>query len=317
MLVIISHAVLTVPGGIKLGWFDGLGELGVRIFFVISGFLITNLLLQELEGRGVIHLSKFYFRRTLRIFVPYYFFLLMMIITQTLGWNRLTSSDFLHAVTYTMNYAHEPSWEVGHAWSLSLEEQFYLIWPAILLVAGKRRGLWIAAVFFFLIAPGMRLGYSYFQPSLIPYQIGYRFETAADAIAIGCLLAGTHEWLRRQPFFLNALKSKLFILIPFIILYAAVVMEQHRRRYLLVGIPVQNLGIAVCIAWCVTNASSKIGRLLNATPVVFLGNMSYSIYLWQQFFLNPKSSSIVASFPLNLLLVATASLVAHYAVERP
>src|SRR6266508_1349017 len=79
-LVIISHAVFTVPGGIHLGWVESLGGLGVRVFFVISGFLITKLLLQELETRGTIHLSKFYFRRTLRIFVPYYFFLLSIII---------------------------------------------------------------------------------------------------------------------------------------------------------------------------------------------------------------------------------------------
>jgi peptidoglycan/LPS O-acetylase OafA/YrhL len=319
--VVITHLAFTakfpIASGIPDQWFENLASLGVRIFFVISGFLITNLLLNELEAEQTIHLPRFYFRRTLRIFVPYYFFLLVIIMLQALGGIRLTFNDFLHAATYTMNYYPQPSWELGHAWSLSVEEQFYLLWPAILLLTGKRRGLWIASAFFFAIAPAIRLGYSYFQPSLIPYQIGYRFETTADAIAIGCLLAGTHEWLRRQPLYHRALKSKLFIVIPFIVLYAGIVMDHQFRRYLLVGIPVQNLGIAACIAWCVTNYSGRIGKFLNAKPMVFLGKMSYSVYLWQQLFLDPYSSAIVARFPLNLVMVGATSLIAHYLVERP
>jgi peptidoglycan/LPS O-acetylase OafA/YrhL len=319
--VLIPHFIFTekfaILSGLPDHWFENLANLGVRVFFVISGLLITNLLLSELEAKQTIHLPKFYFRRTLRIFVPYYFFLLIVIIPQAFGWIRLSSNDFLHAATYTMNYSHEPTWEVAHAWSLSVEEQFYLIWPAILLVAGKRRGLWIAAAFFFAIAPAIRLGYSYFQPSLIPYQIRYRFETTADAIAIGCLLAGTLEWLGGQPLYHRALKSKLFILVPLIILHAGIVMDPHRRRYWLVSIPITNIGIAACIAWCVTNTSGRVGRVLNAKPFVFLGKMSYSIYLWQQLFLNPQSSASIARFPLNLVLVAVTSLVSHYLVERP
>jgi peptidoglycan/LPS O-acetylase OafA/YrhL len=298
-------------------WFSPLGHFGVQFFFVISGFLITGLLLRELDSTNNINLGKFYFRRTLRIFPPYYCFVLTILMIELIGWIKLAPNDVLHALTYTVNYHAKPSWEIGHAWSLSVEEQFYLVWPAILLVSGKRRGLWIAAVFFFPIAPAIRLAYWYLQPSLIPYQIGYRFETAADAIAIGCLLAGTHMWLQQNARYQRVLKSKLFLLIPLLVLYAVIFMDSHRRRYLLFSIPVQNIGIAACIAWCVTNTSGIIGRMLNAKPVVFLGKMSYSVYLWQQLFLNPHSSVIVTSFPLNLLLVATASLVAHYAVERP
>jgi peptidoglycan/LPS O-acetylase OafA/YrhL len=320
-LVVFSHLLwqlnFIAVRSIYAEWFAPLGHFGVQVFFVISGFLITGLLLRELDSTNNINLGKFYLRRTLRIFPPYYCFVLTILIVEVVGWIKLAPYDVLHALTYTVNYHAKPSWEIGHAWSLSVEEQFYLIWPAILLVAGKRRGLWIAAAFFFPIAPAIRLAYSYLQPSLIPYQIGYRFETAADAIAIGCLLAGTQESLRQNALYQRVLKSKLFLFIPLIVLCAVIFMESHRRRYLLVSIPVQNIGIAACIAWCVTNTSGIIGRILNAKPVVFLGKMSYSVYLWQQLFLNPHSSAIVASFPLNLLLVATASLVAHYAVERP
>jgi len=86
---------------------------------------------------------------------------------------------------------------------------------------------------------------------------------------------------------------------------------------LLVGITVQNIGIAACIAWSVTNYTGKIGKVLNSKPMVFIGVMSYSIYLWQQLFINPKSSGVISRFPLNLILLAATSLASYYFVELP
>jgi len=88
------------------------------------------------------------------------------------------------------------------------------------------------------------------------------------------------------------------------------------RRSLLFGVSVQNIGIAASIAWCVTNYCGVIGRALNSKPLVFLGKMSYSVYLWQELFLNRFSSSIIAIFPLNLVLVAVTSVASYYLIER-
>jgi peptidoglycan/LPS O-acetylase OafA/YrhL len=317
LLVIVSHAVFTknamVPSGIAYRWFDSLGTLGVRVFFVISGFLITNLLLKELDSKKTIRLTRFYFRRTLRIFVPYYSFLLFVILLETLGWIRLAPGDISHAFTYTMNYYPDRSWNVGHAWSLSVEEQFYLLWPAVLLLLGRRRGLW-AAFGFMLIVPLIRFGYYNFT-SIPKVEILYRFETSADAIAAGCLLAGLQGWLKKQAFFLRGLRSRLLLLVPLAVLVAAE-LDQHRQAYFL-GISAQNIGIAVCLAWAVMNYSGRIGRVLNAKPLVFLGTISYSVYLWQEIFLNPVSSSIFDSVPVNLLLIGLTAVAAHYLIERP
>jgi len=317
--VVIRHLALTttlvIPPGIASLWFDKTSEFGVRVFFVISGFLITNLLLQELKASGTIRLPKFYFRRTLRIFLPYYFFLLVVIVLYAFGWVKLASADILYAITYTVNYNPERSWDVGHAWSLSLEEQFYLLWPAVLILAGKRRGL-LLAFSFAALAPLLRLGYYYFFPALVDYEVGYRFETAADAVAVGCLLAGTHEWLGRQPLYHRVLRSRLLILVPLAIMYAGS-LGPGSRLYLLFGIPIQNVGIAVGIAWCVANYNGRVGKVLNSKPMAFVGKMSYSIYLWQQLFLNPYSASVVSQPPLNILLVGVASLASYYLVERP
>jgi len=134
-----------------------LGELGVGVFFVISGFLITKLLLEEAEGTGRISLLRFYLRRTFRIFPPYYAFILVLIVLDAARWITLSSGDLVHTLTYTANYHAGRSWNVGHAWSLSVEEQFYLLWPAVLLVLGRWGGLRVALAFI-AAAPLVRLG---------------------------------------------------------------------------------------------------------------------------------------------------------------
>jgi peptidoglycan/LPS O-acetylase OafA/YrhL len=318
-LVVVSH-VLWHPDFIAVRavyarWFSPLGHLGVRVFFVISGFLITDLLLRELNSTKHINLGKFYLRRTLRIFPPYYFFVLIMVIVQAIGWTKLAPGDVPHALTYTVNYHAGRSWSIGHAWSLSVEEQFYLLWPAVLLLGGRRRGLWIA---FAVIAlcPLIRLGVWYHFPWLVKYEIAYRFETVADSIAVGCILAGTQEWLKHQPVYQKILESRLFSLVPVAIFYASL-FPNSSRMSLLIGITVQNIGIAACIAWSITNYTGTIGKVLNSRAMIFLGLISYSIYLWQQPFVNPESLAIVSRFPLNLLLVCAASLASYYFIERP
>jgi peptidoglycan/LPS O-acetylase OafA/YrhL len=315
----ISHLLWTEPFinlhvfGIKR--FAHLGPLGVRIFFVISGFLITSLLLKELDTKKHINLRKFYFRRTLRIFPAYYFFLLVVIILQEIGCLQLAPGDVLHALTYTVNYHSERSWYIGHSWSLSVEEQFYLLWPTVLLFAGKHRGLWIASSFI-ILCPVIRLGIWYLFPWLVKYEIGYRFETVADSIAIGCILASAQRWLISQKIYHNILRSKVFFIVPIVVLYASSLHESSRLS-LFFGMTLQNVGIAACIAWCITNHSGKIGKVLNSKPIVFLGVISYSVYLWQQLFLVHNSKSIISQFPISLILIGLASLISYYGIERP
>jgi peptidoglycan/LPS O-acetylase OafA/YrhL len=318
-MVLVSHLVGTLsivrPHSALSNWIERLGPLGVRVFFVISGFLITSLLLHELGRDGRIDLRRFYFRRTLRIFPPYYALLLVVALLALGGAIELTLRDWLYAITYTINYYPERSWYVGHGWSLAVEEQFYLLWPVALVLLGKVRGLWLAAALL-VICPVLRLAYWYLLPDYIPWEVGYRFETVADSIAAGCLLAGFQGWLQRQRFFAWFLRTPIVGLLPPLILCAAL-MNPRLRLALLVGVSVQNLGIAACIAWAVGNHTGRIGRLLNARPLVFAGTLSYSLYLWQQLFLNPYSTSPITSFPLNLILTVLAALASFYLIERP
>lgn len=290
-----------------------LGELGVRVFFVISGFLITGLLLKELDKQGHIRLGRFYFRRTLRIFPPYYAFVLALIVLQAIGLIELMKGDVLHALTYTSNY-HDRSWNTGHTWSLAVEEQFYLLWPAVLLLLGRRRGF-VAAASLIVICPLIRMAESQFMPAG-QEGIGHRFETMADALAVGCLLAGTRQWLQQQPLYQRLLRSKLFVLIPLLV-FATNTLHDHWRPFILVGFTVMNVGIALTIDWCVTNHQTRVGRLLNTGPMVYVGVISYSLYLWQQIFLNRNSEAVTASFPLNIGLAILCALASFYLIERP
>jgi peptidoglycan/LPS O-acetylase OafA/YrhL len=314
-LVIISHLSGTrnfiVPQ--RVAGFFALGELGVRVFFVISGFLITGLLLRELEVNRTIHLRKFYFRRTFRIFPAYYVFIFVLIISQNLGLINLSSRDIFHTLTYTSNYYPDRSWYVGHTWSLSVEEQFYLLWPAVLLFFGKRRALW-GALSLIVVCPMIRLALWHFLPSL--EGIGQRFETVADSIAIGCVLAGARPRLNSCVAYRRILESRYFVIVPITVVLASSLGARPRINYL-IGFTVMNLGIAACIDWCITNYQGRLGRVLNSRSTVFIGVMSYSIYLWQQVFLNRSSVSVISQFPLNLLLVGIASLASYYLIERP
>ena len=315
-LVCAHHVAGTQHSPIPVAFANrlALGELGVRVFFVISGFLITGLLLKELDKERRIRLGRFYFRRTLRIFPPYYAFVLVLIVLQAMGLIELLKGDVLHALTYTSNYLPVRSWNTAHTWSLAVEEQFYLLWPAVLLLAGRRRGLMIAASLIF-ICPVIRLALAQLLPEA-EAGIGFRFETMADALAVGCLLAGMRDWLKRQPLYNRLLSSKLFIVVPLMVV-AANLMHDHWRLFILFGFTVMNVGIALTIDWCVTNHTSRVGRLLNAGPMVYVGVISYSLYLWQQIFLNRTAAAPVNMFPVNIGLAILLALASFYLIERP
>jgi peptidoglycan/LPS O-acetylase OafA/YrhL len=297
----------------SLGSVD-IASLGVRVFFVISGFLITGLLLHERQATGTISLPRFYLRRTLRIFPAYYFFLGMLALAQGLGWIELRPRDLLHGLTFTENYSEDHSWYVGHIWSLSVEEQFYLLWPAVMLLAGTRRGLRLAAGFV-LMAPVFRVAEWMLLPSWREYITGHSFETIADAIAVGCVLAGSREALWQRPGYRRLLSGPWFALVPLGLLVVAS-FGSARIKYP-IGMTLMNLGIALCIDRCVRFPGDLVGKLLNSRPFVFVGVMSYSIYLWQQPFLNRHSASVTATFPFNFALATVAALGSYYLIEKP
>lgn len=217
LLVLWGHLVGTRGFHSNSAFWDrtrDFANLGVRVFFVISGYLITLLLLREFEKTKAISLKNFYSRRALRIFPACYSFILLITIAYASGAIHLHEGDLWHAYSYTMNYSVHRSWWVGHLWSLSVEEQFYLLWPAALLFLGFRKGM-RAAMGVVVCVPLIRLATGYIWISQRPL-IGNTFQTVADTIATGCLLAGYKDDLLCLSWFKRLMHSRLFFLVPLI-----------------------------------------------------------------------------------------------------
>jgi peptidoglycan/LPS O-acetylase OafA/YrhL len=269
-----------------------------------------------MESTGRISLKRFYTRRALRIFPAAYVYIGVMFVLTAMGWISLSTRDFIHAVTYTVNYEETRPWNLTHLWSLSVEEQFYLVWPALLILAGRRLGLIIAASLL-LVSPLFRVLPQLLFPSAPVQWYGMiTFQANADALTAGCVLAGIKNWLASKPSYLAFLRSPIFLLVPVAIIAAFVL--QH-LTIVPFSHPVMNIAIALCIDRCVRYESDFIGRVLNWRPVAFIGVLSYSIYLWQQPFLHYGyiSTSPLGWFPINLLSVIPVALASYYFVEKP
>ncbi|TMQ07351.1 MAG: acyltransferase [Deltaproteobacteria bacterium] len=288
------------------------GDLGVRTFFVISGFLITTLLVSEYRKHGRISLRDFYIRRVYRIFPAFYVYLAVMLIAFALGWISLPGEDIAFAATYTMNFHAERAWWLGHLWSLAVEEQFYLLWPLVLLLLRPRRALGFA-VGAIAVAPVLRIIATILWPD--NRLTDQAFPFVFDALATGCSLALAREELERSSLYVRVLDSQWFWFLPLACIVALSV--QSTWFNLGVGVTLGNLGIALAIHRSVRHPTYAIGRLLETRPFVWIGALSYSLYLWQQPFVNRHADSILNTFPIHIAIALVIASVSYYLVEQP
>ena len=312
-LVLLGHLSGTRGfGKLDLGVGD-YAHLGVIVFFVISGFLITRLMLSERRKNGCVSLKLFYVRRTLRLFPASYAFIACVCLLWWVGVVHLQAADIWHAVTYTVNFLPERSWQIGHLWSLSVEEQFYLLWPCTFVVLGPRRAGWVAAGVI-LFGPVARSGAWLFLRGT-PYRDLEMFPMVADSLAMGCLLARVGGWLERKNWYLQ-----LFRPVCSVGLAALILLINRYMGYTVVevfGTSVVNLSLAILIHRSVYCSRDWIGQVLNWKPIAFVGVLSYSLYLWQQLFLNRNSCAWVNVFPQNLVFTIAAALGSYFLLERP
>lgn len=323
LLVIIGHLVLVgdivVPTPL-IKYLD-LGPLGVRVFFVISGFLITKLLLRETATHGAINLKRFYYRRTLRIFPPFYFYLLVLLLLVLGGGSWIPAAagqavlnNLPYCFLYLTNFSQlftEGTWLTGHAWSLSIEEQFYLFWPFVILMLSPRKAIRAAGIIV-VVTPLVGSLYA------LSHGAAQTLNTYNDAIPTGCLLAGLRHYLHEKRGYATLLSSRASAFTPFVVL--GLYLLSKGASFWLSVLPVYtaiNFGIALTLDRALTHPEGLTGRVLNYRPLVFIGTISYSLYIWQQFCILPGVKPVVFIFPLNLVLLALVALVSYYFIERP
>lgn len=315
VLVMIGHYSKDVGWGNPLN----LDSLGVRVFFVISGYLITTLLLKDLQKNGEISLPRFYFRRTLRIFPAFYFYIVCILLFSAAGWTRLSVREALPALTYTSNYFSDLQGTIKHTWSLATEEQFYLIWPLVVNIGG------LAAAPYLLIALLTIAPISgYILTSLTHQHVPAFFN---GPIGIGCLLALTAGTLHRSAMYRYWLRSYGGVLLPVIILASNLpILHTGGIRDEFFSL-VTNCCIAFELDWTIANAGAPGCRWLNNAAVVYIGVLSYSIYLWQQPFAGLHGTDrtlllrgrwqALANPVLRVAAIAMCTAVSYFCVERP
>lgn len=317
-----SESVATL--GHALGAIVGNAGLGVQLFFVLSGFLITSLLLREQASRGSIVLAAFYLRRARRILPAFFVYILFIALLQLTGSIDVDPRHFLAAVTQTWNYQvlwlDAPRnvagiWYFGHYWTLSLEEQFYLLWPLALILTPL--GRMPAILLMLAIAmPAIRVVW-YFSFPEHRGALGMFFHTASDSLIWGSLLAFLMQdpprWLLRTTAHRGLRVIALLLVLIVQPLASAALGGAWSLPF---GFSLNALGAAFLLAILACHAD---WRPAFATPtLVFLGSISYSLYIWQQLFLAPAWSQ-GPQFPLWVALPAlfVTAWASWRWVERP
>lgn len=273
LLVVLYH------GGLPLS-----ASLGVSGFFVLSGFLITLLLLREHDGTGTISLRGFYARRALRIFPAYYAFLAVSIAADLYAGDARIVPAIVPGILYLVNYYNaafdHPSISIAHAWSLAVEEQFYLLWPVLFLWV-LRRGraavaralvLAICAVVIWRCIAWKVLGFG----SAYLYNV---FEARFDSLATGCLLAVglSSGWL--DAFVRGVARNWILPVITAALLGWTSVRGGNDFRYT-VGFTVQSLLLAILLVQLMVLSRGPVWGWLEWAPVRYIGRISYGIYLY-------------------------------------
>lgn len=293
-VVLLHHAGLAIPGG---------GFAGVDIFFVVSGFVITAQLLRELERTGRISLPGFYARRARRLLPAA---AVVLVVTTLMSWLSVSrvqwqaiSTDIIGAATYVVNWVFSarsvdymaedvaPS-PVLHFWSLAVEEQFYFIWPLVLLgllwVGGKRRRhddttpprRAILAIGLTLVIVIPSLLCAFWLTAERPSQAFFVTPTRLWELGIGALVAlGATQWNR-----LSHRAGQALVLAGLAVLGTGLMLQSTQTAWPAPGALVPTLGTAAVIVGGFSAGHTGVGRLLGNPLFVWVGGLSYSLYLW-------------------------------------
>jgi len=282
--------------------------LGVAVFFVISGFLITTLLLREQEKTGTISLRKFYLRRAFRILPVTCLYLVFVALANYLFHLGIPAISIIGSLFFLANVPYfQGSWFVGHFWSLSVEEQYYLIFPTLLKRFSSRMpGIiicFLSLIIFLKVFPQSM------KWSPLADTLAY-VMTQMDGVLVGALLGlyyfhsrQLQELIQNNTGWVSTATFALFILVNVFAIKA-------------INSTVSDLLIGVLILCAVSARRGWMYWILNTRLMSTLGKLSFSMYVWQQFFTD--SSGRFGSYalpPKNILLILIVSALSYYFFE--
>lgn len=347
VMVLGCHSALAVgfPAHLEKAFhhlFDG--HLGVRFFFVISGMLITWLMLMEERKKQRVHLGNFYARRALRILPVYVVFLAVIGVIQHFTTCDHSTGNWIANITFTRNFYLNGNSITGSLWSLAVEEQFYLVWPFVFvalspaarlkampwILAGTVTAAFVTRYFwhFPLAGTGADFARHVFQER--------SFFNNADSLAIGCMaalwMAGDEQRLRKRicsrPIAVFGL-AVLLLLEPYAVHWLSdrawmpsVLKGAGWAAWCGLGRTLQSIGFVVLVVQSIMLPTWGLYRCLNWRPLAAIGVLSYSIYIWQSiFYHNPANLGLPEvwwmTYPLWLVPVFAAAIVSYHCLEKP
>jgi peptidoglycan/LPS O-acetylase OafA/YrhL len=319
--IFLTLPVLLAHGGVQK---VGGANFAIDVFFTLSGFLITGVLLEEWRSEKRIRLKDFYWRRAARLF-PALFLVLAAWALYAFCANRkeellFVVYVFFYIANWVRAFHYAGSDGLGHTWSLSIEEQFYLVWPPILiwLLKSARSRLF---TFIFLGAGVLVIaiwrGYLWQTGSDI-HRLYNGTDTRADALLVGCALAFvvyagcTKRW-------------NYWLATPcFLLLFYAIIFDLDKRFWLRDGGGVLVALAAAGLVWGLVSPGEQgvLRRALASAPLVWAGKISYGLYVWHLpvYYLIGRQQLAWPLFYLVVIKIAATAVLAtlsYYYVERP
>jgi len=320
MLVIVGHipyALNSPPFFHTANKYFNLANSGVQLFFVISGFLIGGLLLKEKVETGSINIKKFYLRRIIRICPAFFVYILVIILLKCVHVAHANNKDILVSSLFIADFGNVGrSWLVGHSWSLAVEQQFYLFWPLVFIFLPRK--------YIFLFAIVILYDLCYYVVRFYPLLFLFRgLFLSLPPVIFGILLsiALFKNWLKKIHHILMH-PAWAFSLIIGIVIYFPRLYTPARFLRIPYDYIFSSLFLTAFLYYAIhCNIKNPVYKILNNRIVVYLGLLSYSIYLWQQIFFAPAYNFTVypswTIFPLNIILAVATAFLSYNLIEKP
>ena len=299
LLLVLSEHFPLIPSSLPfLHPLTETGEHGVAIFFVLSGYLITIRLLEEQDKTGGLDLRSFYIRRFFRLMPCAWTYLFLLAAT-----SQLRPLEGLSCIFFFRNFVDFGSHVLTqHFWSLSIEEQFYLVWPGLLILLGPRQSRRFAIGAAMTLSTWRILTLHYYAHE--PFGLGLGTQRHADALLLGCIVALSSNLRIRPIVHRFVFGAGALLLIGYLWFIHSIV-------------PLSESVVIGFLIWSSTQASlASVAKVLSLPVLRWLGLISYSAYVWQQPIAQIRSTAAGAMLIKLAAVIAVASA-SYYFLERP